>query len=344
MVEAARWQTLQTLPRKSPERFLRWAIFKQLFPYPARLNLVATMMRLYQRTGLQWLAHKLHLVPAGLRESEALLPAIPDRFFETGRVIPAQGEKRGRVAMISGCVMGTVYAPTDEATVRVLTRNGFEVVIPRLQNCCGALAIHAGERGLAKEMARKNIDAFLYPARNEGGDAPYDAIIINAAGCGVALKEYRDLLADDDEYAGKAKQFSALMQDVTEFLAGQGIRPPAHPINARVTYQDACHMVHGQGIRAQPRALLKQIPGLQLVEMRDADRCCGSAGIYNLTHPDLSMQVLDEKMTNVTATRPEVIVTANPGCLMQLQLGVKRAGLANVEVVHVIDLLDRAYG
>jgi glycolate dehydrogenase iron-sulfur subunit len=334
MVEAARWQALQTLPQKPLSRALRWLVFKQLFPYPRRLQFVGALLRIYQRSGLQALARKLHLIPPGLRDSEALLPRLPDQFFAVGRVVPAQGEKRGRVAFLGGCIMGTVYASTDEATLRVLARNGFEVVVPQDQLCCGALAIHGGERALAKEMARRNIDAFL--------GHQVDAIIVNAAGCGVALKEYKDLLQDDAEYAEKARRFSEKMRDITEFLAAQDIREPTREIRARVTYQDPCHLAHGQNVRSQPRALLSRIPGLQLVEMRDSDRCCGSAGIYNITHPDLAMQVLDEKMENVAATQPDLIVTANAGCLLQLQLGARRAGL-NAEVLHVVDLLDRAY-
>lgn len=335
MVEAARAQALQTLPQKPLPRFLRWLVLKQLFPYPVRLNLLAFLLRVYQRSGVQTLARKLHLIPPGLRESEALLPPLPDHTFSTNRVVPAEGEKRGRVAFLAGCVMGTVYAETDAATVRVLAHNGFEVVIPKGQACCGALAIHAGERVTAQEMAKRNIDAFLVH--------DVDAIIVNAAGCGVALKEYKELLEGDPEYAERAQRFSALMRDATEFLADCGIEKPTREIRARVTYQDPCHLAHGQGIRSQPRALLQMIPGLELVEMRDADRCCGSAGIYNLTHPDLSALVLEEKMKNVAATTPQMIVTANAGCLLQLQQGVRRAGL-QAEVLHVLDLLDRAYG
>jgi glycolate oxidase iron-sulfur subunit len=208
--------------------------------------------------------------------------------------------------------------------------------------CCGAIAIHSGERAMAQEMARRNIDAFTLTQSSPPGEGRIDAIIINAAGCGVAMKEYRDLLSDDPEYAEKAKQFSARVKDAAEFLAAQGIEKPTREIRARVTYQDPCHLAHGQGIRAQPRALLAQIPGLELVEMKDSDRCCGSAGVYNITHPDIAMQVLDEKMENVQATKPEIIVTANAGCLLQLQLGARRSGM-KAEVLHVMDLLDRAY-
>ena len=329
MVEAARAQAVSSLPSKPISRFLRWLVLGQFFPYPARLNAIAKLLRFYQRSGLQSLARALHLVPPRLREMEALLPKMPDKTFAVGRVVPPishpKRERAGRVALLSGCVMGTLYAETDAATVRVLTRNGFEVVIPKEQTCCGALAIHAGERNIAKEMAKRNIDAFLesYPA----SEGPLDAIIVNAAGCGVALKEYQDLLKDDPAYADKAKRFSNLIKDATEFLTAHDIEKPTREIDSRVTYQDPCHLAHGQGIRSQPRALLNLIPGLQLVEMRDSDRCCGSAGIYNVTHPDLAMQILEEKMANVAATKPDIIVTANAGCLIQLQQGARRARL-----------------
>ncbi len=334
MVEAARAQVLQTLPSKLQARFLRWLVLRQLFTHPGRLTALAALLRAYQRSGMQQLAHALHVIPRGLRDMETLLPKMPARSFATAQVFQAQGKTRGRVALLAGCVMGTVYAETDAATVRVLTRNGFQVVVPKDQLCCGAMAIHSGERALAQEMARKNIDAFL------PGD--YAAIIVNAAGCGLAMKEYKELLTGDPEYADKAKRFSTLVQDATEFLAAEGPLKPRREIHARITYQDPCHLAHGQNIRTQPRTLLKLISGLELVEMRDSDRCCGSAGIYNITHSDISLQILDEKMANVAATKPEIIVTANAGCLLQLQQGVRRAGL-KAEVLHVMDLLDRAY-
>ncbi len=334
LVETARAQALQTLPQRPQARIIRWLVLKQLFPYPRRLVLVASLLRFYQRIGLQRLAHRLNLIPPRLRDSEALLPRLPVRFAETGQFIPGQGTRRGRVALLTGCVMGTVYAETDQATIRALARNGFDVVVPKGQACCGAIAIHAGERTIAKEMARRNIDAFLAEQVN--------AVIVNAAGCGVTLKEYRDLLRDDGLYAEKARSFSAQVKDITEFLAEQGIAKPPHTIHARVTYQDPCHLLHGQGIRSQPRALLNQISGLELIEMRDSDRCCGSAGIYNLTHPEIADQVLAAKMENVAAAAPDIIVTANAGCLLQLQLGARRSGL-QAQVMHVVDLLDRAY-
>ncbi len=433
MVEAARWQVNQSLPQSRAEKFIRWLVFAQLFPHNGRLRLLATLTKIYQRSGLQWLARRLHLIPRPMRDSERLLPRLPDHFTPLGKTYTAVGEKRGRVALLAGCVMGTVYAPVNDATIRVLTRNGFEVVVPAGQICCGALAVHAGERAMAKEMARKNIEAFtpiprplhtlrksplwgyippmrksplrgyipqgrqgkpfgeatnpcvsplqgilpahaLHPAGQAGqagegeqepspvasspaergrsgggsdgggqGGGSFDAILVNAAGCGVAMKEYGDLLKSDEPWKERAEKFSSKVRDVSEFLAAQGIEPPTRAINRRVTYQDPCHLAHGQSVRSQPRQLLKAIPGLQLVEMRDPDRCCGSAGIYNITHPDIAMQILDQKMENVAATEPDIIVTANAGCMLQLQLGVQRAGL-KAEVLHVMELLDRAYG
>jgi glycolate oxidase iron-sulfur subunit len=334
MVEAARWQVNQAIPKSRTERFVRWAVFEKLFPNNGRLRFCATLMMLYQRLGMQALAHKFNLIPAKLRDSERLLPRLPIRFTPLGKSYRPSGKKRGRVALLSGCVMGTVYAPVNAATIRVLTRNGFKVVVPRKQICCGALTVHAGERSIAKEMAKRNIEAFEAWGK--------DAIVVNAAGCGVAMKEYGDLLKDDPLWRPRAEKFSRRVRDVSEFLDGEGIRAPTGRIDRRVTYQDPCHLAHGQGVRGQPRRLLQSIPGLVLAEMRDPDRCCGSAGIYNITHPDIAMQVLDAKMENIAAAQPEIIVTGNAGCMLQLQLGVQRAGL-NAEVLHVMELLDRAY-
>jgi glycolate oxidase iron-sulfur subunit len=351
MVEAARWQVNQALPKSRNEIFIRRLVFQQLFPHNGRLRMMATLIKLYQLLGFQALAHRFGLVPAALRDSERLLPRMRGKFTPLGKAYPPKGTQRGRVALLAGCIMGTVYASVNDATIRVLTRNGFEVVVPAQQICCGALAIHAGERQVAKEMAQANIKAFspTAPAADKTGTSDaksdagaFDAILVNAAGCGVAMKEYSDLLKDDAAWKDRAETFAGRVRDVSEFLAAEGITPPTGRINKRVTYQDPCHLAHGQSVRAQPRQLLNAIPGLQLVEMRDPDRCCGSAGIYNITHPEIAMQVLDAKMENIVGAEPDIIATANAGCMLQLQLGVQRAGL-KAEVVHVIELLDRAY-
>jgi Fe-S oxidoreductase len=218
--------------------------------------------------------------------------------------------------------------------VRVLARNGCRVVAPPAQGCCGALHLHNGDPDAARALARKNIDAFL--------GAGADAIIVNAAGCGSTMKEYAELFAGDPAYAEKAAEFASKVRDITEYLVELPFAPPAGRVEARVTCQDSCHLVHAQRVREAPRALLRSIPGLHLVEMETPDRCCGSAGIYNLTQPEMSRRLLDDKMADALSTRPDIIATANPGCMLQLELGVRRSGGAQ-EVVHVVDLLDRAY-
>jgi glycolate oxidase iron-sulfur subunit len=239
------------------------------------------------------------------------------------------------VGFIEGCVMPQLFGDTNAATVRVLATNGCVVYSPPQQGCCGALQMHTGDRQTARDLARRNIDAF--------DGLGLDAIIINAAGCGSTLKEYGHLLSDDPAYAERAAAFARSMKDVSEFLASIELVAPTHPVPMRVTYQDACHLVHGQGIRQQPRKLLRQIPGLELVEMKESDVCCGSAGIYNLTHYDLSMQVLEKKMEHVLATGVRALVASNPGCSMQLAYGARRRGV-DLQLLHVVDLLDRAYG
>jgi glycolate oxidase iron-sulfur subunit len=315
-------------------RALTRLAFTQLFPYPRRLRLAATLLRLYQRSGLQWLARRL--LPRRLREMDAMLPPIPRKFFAPeADVLPAIGPRRARVALLSGCVMSTLFADINDATVRVLRRNGCEVVIPRTQVCCGALNVHNGESHAAKKMARQNVRSFL--------DAGVDAVIVNASGCGAAMKEYGHLLRDDPSFAEPAARFAALVKDASEFLAGLGLLPPTGRVEMTVTYQDPCHLAHGQKIRKPPRQLLAAIPGLRLVEMEGSDRCCGSAGIYNITHPGMSMQLLQEKMTAVSYAGAQAIVAPNPGCMVQLRVGGLRYGPA-LPVYHLMDLLDRAYG
>ncbi len=241
---------------------------------------------------------------------------------------------KATVALLTGCVMPLTYPRTHEATVRVLARNGVRVLAPAAQGCCGALHVHNGDPEAARKLARKNIDAFL--------EAGAEAIIVNAAGCGSTMKEYADLFAGDVAYAAKAAEFAAKVRDVTEFLAELPFEPPSGAVGARVTYQDSCHLVHAQKVRDAPRAILRAIPGLELVEMEASDRCCGSAGIYNLTQPEMSRRLLDDKMADVQAATPDIIATANPGCMLQLELGVRNGGGAQ-RVVHVVELLDQAY-
>lgn len=337
IIEAAR---SITTPVNASEKTLGRLILGTVFTRPRLLDTVGFGLRLYQRSGLQRLLRKtgaLRVLPERLREMEAMLGPTQGGLtrWKAPVITSARGTQRYRVGFIEGCVMPQIFSDTNAATVRVLAANGCTVYSPRTQSCCGALQMHTGDRSVARSLARKNIDAFE--------PLNLDAIIINAAGCGSTLKEYGHLLSDDPAYAERAAEFAAKVRDVSEFLAGIELVPPSRPVKMRVTYQDACHLVHGQGIRNQPRALLRQIPGLELVEMKDSDVCCGSAGIYNLTHPDVSVQLLDEKMENVVATGAAAVVAPNPGCSMQLAYGARRKGIA-MQQLHVVDLLDRAYG
>jgi len=308
-------------------------VFTQMLPYRNRLRFAFALLRLYQRSGLQRIARLF--LPKKLAEMEQLLPAIPSRFFKPhAGIAPAIGARRARIAMLDGCVMPLLFGSVNNATVRVLQRNGCDVIFPSQQSCCGALNVHNGETTAAKQMARRNIDAFL--------DADVEAVIVNAAGCGATMKEYGHLLRDDPDYRDKAERFSARVKDAGEFLADLGLVGELHPVEMTVTYQDPCHLVHGQRIRNQPRKLLQAIPGLKLVEMEGADRCCGSAGIYNLTHSGMSQHLLKEKMQSIAATGSEAIVAPNPGCMLQLRSGASRFG-PDLKVYHLMDLLDRAY-
>lgn len=307
--------------------------FTRLFPFPWRLRTVVRLLRFYERSGLRRLVRRV--LPQRLRDMDALLPPVPDRFFSPrDSVFPAVGERRARVALLSGCVMSLLFGEINEATVRVLQHNGCEVLIPAGQGCCGALNVHNGETRAAKTMARRNIDAFL--------GAGVDAVIVNAAGCGAAMKEYGHLLADDEAYSAKAVQFGKMVKDASEFLAELGLVPPRGRVELVVTYQDPCHLAHGQRVRAQPRKVLEAIPGMQVLEMSGSDRCCGSAGIYNLTHPEMSQELLREKMSAIKQTSATAVVAPNPGCMLQLSYGARRYG-PPVTVYHLMELLDRAY-
>jgi glycolate oxidase iron-sulfur subunit len=336
LVEAARAQIEQNYRRPFFSRLARDVVFRRLLPYPKRIAMVARALRIYQRSGLQTLARAtgiLHLL--GLAERERLLPAIDRRFFfsQLGRTFPAEGPRRARVALFAGCIAQVSFSSLHDATIRVLTANGCEVVVPAGQTCCGALAAHAGVRDAARSLAHENLDVFL---RHD-----FDAVITNAAGCGSTLKEYEQLFGAGTEDHAKAVAFRKKMRDATEFLADLGLSAPLASLPLRVTYKDSCHLLHGQKIREAPRKLMRAIPGVELVEMAMADYCCGSAGSYNITETQTSLDILAEKMQHARATNAPVIVTANPGCLLQMRAGAKIHSTGQ-EVVHVIELLDRA--
>jgi glycolate oxidase iron-sulfur subunit len=338
MVEDARAEIEANTKRGWPARYARHFVFAHLLQSRALLSIAGTMLYLAEISGLKALARGLGqlrlLGPLG--DLQQLTPTADPPFFfsQIGRTFPAEGERRYRVAFLAGCIANVSFARLNEATVRVLQRNGCEVVIPEGQGCCGALHLHSGLRDQASKLARKNIDAIL--------KENYDAILTNAAGCGSTLKEYGELLDDVPEYAEKAHRFSRLMRDVTEFLAGIGLDPKLGRVEAAVTYQDSCHLAHGQGVRSAPRQLLRAIPGLEFREMAGADICCGSAGIYNVVQTQMAMEILDRKMESVNATQAEIVATANPGCMLQLQAGVRLHGKQQ-RVMHVVELLDLAY-
>jgi glycolate oxidase iron-sulfur subunit len=336
LVEAARAQIEQNYKRPFFSRLARDFVFRGLLPYPRRIAFVARALYFYQHSGLQSLARASGILGLlGLADRERLLPPIDQQFFfsNLGRTYPAIGQRRARVALFAGCIARVSFSKLHEATIRVLTANGCEVVVPAGQTCCGALAAHAGARDAARGVARTNLDVFL------GGD--FDAVITNAAGCGSTLKEYDHLFAAGSAENAKAAAFQKKMRDVTEFLADLGITAPLAELPLRVTYQDSCHLLHGQKIREAPRKLLRAIPGVELVEMNMADYCCGSAGSYNVTETQTSLALLAEKMKHARATGAPVIVTANPGCLLQMRAGA-RIHSTGQEVVHVVELLDRA--
>ena len=313
--------------------FLRGAL-----PYPKRLRLGAHLIRIYQRSGLQNLVRAsklLKVLPGGMSDLEAQLPDFRGPFFgPSNDAYPARGEKKRTVGLLSGCVMPLMQGSTMAAAVRVLTRNGCEVVVPVGQGCCGALNVHSGDLETARDMARRNIGVFRA--------AGVETIVVASAGCGSAMKEYDDLLKDDAEYAEAARSFARKTVDITEFLASLPVDPPRRPLRRKVTYQDPCHLAHAQRITSQPREVLNSIPGLELVEMEQSTMCCGSAGIYSIIQPELSGQILDRKLDHIIATGAEQVATANPGCMSQIDQGLRSRG-AGQRVCHVVDLLDEAY-
>lgn len=336
IVERARSQIEQKYQRPFFQKKVRDIFYRKIIPNYGTLNFAATMMRFYQRSGLQALARAIGITKLmGVAEVEKLSPRIDSEFYfgEIGKSYPAVGERRGKVAFLAGCINNVAFSHLNHATVKVLTQNGVEVHIPAGQGCCGALHAHAGYRNESRELARNNIQVFL--------NVDYDAIVTNAAGCGSHMKEYDDLLEHDAEFAGRAKQFRDKVKDVTEYLAGIGLREPKNKIGRKVAYQDPCHLANAQRIKDQPRTLLKAI-GCDLVELPHQDQCCGSAGVYNVLETELSLRILAAKMDDVQSVESEIIATANVGCMIQLRAGMEQRGLKQ-PVKHVMELLDEAY-
>lgn len=327
-------------------QLLRRFFFDVMLPSRLVLSVVFAGLKLYQRSGLQALAHSTGIFDAinalptpfqgKLKVPEALMDKakgdlIPEQLPE---ITPALGQKRYRVGFISGCIMDQVFHDINEATIRVLTANGCEVVTPPQQSCCGALHVHGGEAEHGRDLARHNIAVFE--------QYNCDAIIINSAGCGSTIKEYGHLLRDDPAFAQRARAFSEKVKDISEFLVSIELNKDMGELPLTVAYHDACHLVHGQKIKRQPRQLLKAISGLKLVDLKEADWCCGSAGIYNITNQEMANELLERKMKHIAATGASVIATGNPGCMMQIAMGARERGL-QVEVMHPVQLLDGAY-
>jgi glycolate oxidase iron-sulfur subunit len=336
LVELARAQIAENYRRPWPSRAARDFVYRRLLPYPDRIATAARLLRIYQRSGLAAFARGVGVLKLlGLDDRERLLPKIDRQFFfdELGRTFRAAGARRARVAFFAGCVAQVTFSDLNRATIRVLQANGCDVVVPAAQVCCGALPRHAGVRDVARNLSRKNFAAF--PTDD------FDAILTNAAGCGSTLKEYTHLFAADDPAHSDGARFSSKIRDVTEFLADLGLAAPMRALPLRVTYQDSCHLAHGQKIREAPRKLIRAVPGIEFVEMPLADQCCGSAGVYNVTETKTSLELLALKMESVGTTKSQAIVTANPGCILQLRAGatIHRTGH---EVLHVVELLDRA--
>lgn len=327
-------------------KLLHRFFFDYMLPSRPITTLVFSGLKIYQRSGLQKLARSTGLIDVAnglptpfqgkLKLPEQLMNSASGDLFPDllPEITYSIGVKRYRVGFVSGCIMDQVFRDINEASIRVLAANGCEVITPPQQNCCGALHVHGGEAARGRELARRNIDTFE--------QYNCDFIIINSAGCGSTLKEYDHMLRDDPAYAERAKTFSHKVKDISEFLAGLTLNPQMGEISRTVAYHDACHLAHGQKIRQQPRQLLKSIPGLRLTELKEADWCCGSAGIYNIVNQEMGNELLERKMNNVAATDAEIIATGNPGCMMQIDMGVRQRGLA-MKVVHPIQLLDEAY-
>ena len=332
LIERTRAQVERNHERTKPDKALRALIFS-LFPHPRRLRLVRGPLRLVQRAGLDRALRRtglLERMSPQLAAMEGLAPRLgrPDRLPER---ITATGDRRAVVGMLTGCVQGAFFPGVNAATARVLQAEGCDIVIPNTQGCCGALSAHNGREEEAQRFARRLVDSFA--------DSGVEYGVVNAAGCGATMKEYADLLADDPSYAERAKAFADKVRDVSEILSELGPVAPRHPLETTVAYHDACHLAHAQGIRSQPRALLQAIPGLELREIAEPELCCGSAGIYNILNPEPARELGDRKAANIVATGARLLVTANPGCLMQVTTAIERSGHP-MGMVHTIEVLD----
>jgi glycolate oxidase iron-sulfur subunit len=337
LIEEARGQVRQAIPLTGWKGTISKIMLRRLFPHQSRLNKLGSVLKVYQKTGVQKFVRKtklINIMPKHLVEMEEVMPKINTpvrKKYKNTNVIKAKNARKNEVSFLTGCVMDVMFSDINEATINVLTRNGNDVKIPQNQTCCGALHVHAGDREMGRKLAKQNIEAFK----------DSDKVIVNAAGCGCMLKEYPELFREEPEWQAKAEAFSAKVEDISKYLHETGYEKPKVELNTRITYHDACHLAHGQGVRKEPRDILLAIPGVEMVHMPNADRCCGSAGIYNITNPEMASEVLANKMENVPED-VEMISMGNPGCMLQMAIGVQKYG-RNQKIVHTIQLLDWAY-
>lgn len=338
IMEQTRFQVLSQDKQGDALKRISSMFLKRILPRPNLLRFSAHIIRLYQRAGLQTIirfTRILKILPGNLDALESQLPVMGSTFFgPSRRIYKALGPAKCVVGLLSGCVMPVMHGDTMNATVRVLVRNGCDVVVPVGQTCCGALNLHSGDLELGRKLARTNIDVFY--------NSNVDVIVTSSAGCGSSMKEYSDLLEHDLEYSDRARWFSNITKDVTEFLVDLPWEPPKSTLTRKVTYQDPCHLAHAQRITQAPRDLLTGVEGIDLVEMKQSTMCCGSAGFYSLVQPELSAGILETKLNHIRDTETEQVVTANPGCMMQIENGLKSFGRTN-PVAHVVDILDEAY-
>jgi glycolate oxidase iron-sulfur subunit len=333
LIESTRAKIEKQYARGPFDKLFRELIFA-LFPYPKRLRLAALPLGAYVKSGLQKLVRRTKLtrfLPARFAQLEALTPPVVRETPLEPFYPAATATARARVALVAGCVQRVFFPNVNAATIRVLTAEGCDVVVPQTQGCCGALSLHSGRDVEAKRFAAALIESF--------GRERVDTIVINAAGCGSTLKEYGEIFATDDAWRERARAFSEKVRDVNEFLAELEPIAVRHPIAARVAYHDACHLAHAQRIRTQPRALLTGIPGLELLEVPEGDQCCGSAGTYNLFQPKSALEIGERKVDNVLATRPDLLASANPGCTLQIQSVLRQRGV-ELRAAHPIEILD----
>ncbi|MDF0728835.1 (Fe-S)-binding protein [Cytobacillus sp. S13-E01] len=343
LLEEARDIINQNKKHSLPVRTVRKVVFEELFPHPNRMRTLTSLLGMYQRTGLQKMVHfsgVMKLFPSSLTTMEKVLPRVPTLKDMKNRpkYLSSEGTVKKKVAFFSGCLMDTMFMQTNDATMKLLQKAGCEIVIPSSQTCCGALHGHSGEKDAAKDLAKRNIEAFE--------KLEVDFIITNAGGCGAFLIEYDHLLKNDPSWSERAKKFVSKIKDISAILVDLEFHKRNLNLPKQIiTYQDSCHLRNVMKTASEPRILLQSIQGIEYCEMKEADRCCGSAGIYNIVESEMSMKILDYKMTHVKSTEAKTIVTANPGCLLQMKLGIEREGLSDkMRAVHIVDLLLEAVG